>query len=109
MKKISIVIILTISSLLLIGCQSIQKAFVPSKNSGSDEFLVKKKSPLVMPPNYEELPKPLQEENQDNNNSKETDIKSLITNNSSETNQQNDNMEKASSLENLILKKINDE
>ena len=28
------------------------------KKNGSDEFLVEKKSPLVMPPNYDELPIP---------------------------------------------------
>ena len=108
MKKVNIVLI-TLLTILLMGCQSIQKAFVPSKSSGSDEFLVKKKSPLVMPPNYSELPKPSQEQNQDTSNSQDIDIKSLITNKSSEINNQNVNTKSASSLENIILKKIKDE
>ena len=35
--------------LLVSGCKSFQKAFVPEKKKGSDAFLVKKKSPLVIP------------------------------------------------------------
>ena len=108
MNKIKTTLII-FSLAFLLGCQSLQKSFVPTKKTGSDQFLVKKKSPLVMPPSYNELPKPSQNQSQDSDNLQDTDIKSLITNNSSETNQQNDNMEKASSLENLILKKINDE
>jgi hypothetical protein len=109
MKKILIILITLMSSFLFIGCQSIQKTFVPSKNSGSDEFLVKKKSPLVMPPNYNELPKPIQDQNQNNNNSQEIDIRSLIKNKSPEIKKQNDGTNSVSSLESLILKKIRDE
>tara|TARA_B100000287_G_C19991625_1_gene526746 strand:- start:126 stop:368 length:243 start_codon:yes stop_codon:yes gene_type:complete len=32
--------------------------FTNPKKDNSDEFLVEKKSPLVMPPNYDELPFP---------------------------------------------------
>ena len=32
--------------------------FTNPKKDNSDEFLVEKKSPLVMPPNYDELPMP---------------------------------------------------
>jgi hypothetical protein len=38
----------------------LQKALAPIKKDGGDEFLVKKKSPLVIPPSYSELPKPSQ-------------------------------------------------
>ena len=33
-------------------------AFTLKKKSAADEFLVEKKSPLVLPPDYGELPKP---------------------------------------------------
>ena len=42
--------------------------------------MVEKKSPLVMPPDFNELPLP-QQPNQSIDNKKETDIKSLLTNN----------------------------
>ena len=34
------------------------KKFYNQKKASNDEFLVEKKSPLVMPPDYEELPTP---------------------------------------------------
>ena len=42
---------------LLSACQSAREGFKLKKDN-SDEFLVEKKNPLVMPPNYENLPKP---------------------------------------------------
>ena len=36
------------------------KALSPQKKTGTDEFLIQKKSPLVMPPDYNELPEPTQ-------------------------------------------------
>ena len=58
------------------SCGSVQKALEPQNKNTSDEFLVEKKSPLSMPPSFEELPIPSDqkviEQNQTNN------IKSLI-------------------------------
>ena len=48
------------------------------KKNSSDEFLVKKKSPLVMPPNYGELSPPKNE--QINLEIEDTKIKELIVN-----------------------------
>ena len=44
--------------LFLYSCSTIKEGFTNQKKSSSDEFLVEKKSPLVMPPNYDELPMP---------------------------------------------------
>ena len=69
--------------LMLYSCGTIKEGFTNQKKNSSDEFLVEKKSPLVMPPNYEELPLPSNEkankENQKNN------IKSLISKEKKET------------------------
>ena len=108
MNKIKTTLII-FSLTFLLGCQSLQKSFVPTKKTGGDEFLVKKKSPLVMPPSYNELPEPSQNQSQDADNSQDTDIKSLIINKSSEIKKQNDSTNSVSSLESLILKKIQDE
>ena len=76
-KKINFIILLILSSILLSSCGSVQRALDPQNKNTSDEFLVEKKSPLSMPPSFEELPVPsnqkITEENQTNN------IKSLIT------------------------------
>ena len=43
--------------ILLSGCNTVKKGFQPDKRSG-EEFLVEKKSPLVMPPEFNDLPIP---------------------------------------------------
>jgi PBP1b-binding outer membrane lipoprotein LpoB len=83
-KYIKFLFIITISTILLSNCSSVQKAFDPQNKNTSEEFLVEKKSPLSMPPSFEELPVPSSEkidkEIQTNN------IESLITeNNNNET------------------------
>ena len=78
-KKIKFSFIIIISTILLPSCSSVQKAFDPQNKNTSEEFLVEKKSPLSMPPSFEELPIPSSEkidkESQINN------IESLITEN----------------------------
>jgi hypothetical protein len=47
--------------LILASCSSFKEAGKVLKNekiSSSDEFLVKKKQPLMLPPNYEKIPEP---------------------------------------------------
>ena len=88
----------------LSSCGTVKKAFSNQKKNGSDEFLVKKKSPLVMPPDYDELPVPQLKENQNKKN--DNNVKKLITNSeiiideTTQTDDLNDN------LEETILKKI---
>ena len=57
MKKNKILLIL-VSYFALTACQSVKEGLTGSKSENSDEFLVQKKSPLVLPPKYLELPKP---------------------------------------------------
>jgi hypothetical protein len=63
--------------MMLCSCGTIKEGFTNQKKNNSDEFLVEKKSPLVEPPSYGELPIPsnekLNKENQIDN------IESLIT------------------------------
>tara|TARA_Y100001935_G_C16935276_1_gene327424 strand:- start:167 stop:481 length:315 start_codon:yes stop_codon:yes gene_type:complete len=47
-----------IITLLLLGCQNVKDGLTLQKRTGSDEFLVKKKNPLVLPPEFNELPTP---------------------------------------------------
>ena len=57
MKKNKILLVL-ISCLTLAACQSLKDGLSGNKSENSDEFLVKKKSPLILPPKYLELPVP---------------------------------------------------
>ena len=58
-KKITYLIII---SFFLTSCSgtfdSVKRGLTGSKGKSTDEFLIKKKDPLVMPPDYENLPSP---------------------------------------------------
>ena len=88
-------------AIILSSCGTIKDGFSNQKKNNSDEFLVEKKSPLVMPPDYNELPIPNEEKIE-----KDTkDIKSLIS--KSKQNENDKNLgKKSSSFEGSILKKI---
>ena len=88
-------------AIILSSCSTIKDGFSNQKKNNSDEFLVEKKSPLVMPPDYNELPIPNEEKIE-----KETkDIKSLISKSKQEEINEDLN-KKNSSFEGSILKKI---
>ena len=42
------------------SCSSVSEGFKLKKGNTGDEFLVEKKNPLVLPPNFEDLPEPSQ-------------------------------------------------
>ena len=100
MKQFKFYIVLSIV-IFLSSCGTIKKGFVNEKKDNSDEFLVEKKSPLVMPPDYNELPIPKEE-----NVEKETnDIKSLISKTKNDEIKENLDV-KNSTFESSILEKI---
>ena len=100
MKKFNFLFILGIALIILSGCNTVKKGFKNPKKNSSDEFLVEKKSPLVMPPEFNELPIPNQ--NEDTSQKQENNIKNLISDNNGNTDQEASN----SDLEGSILSKI---
>ena len=44
--------------LILTSCQGVKNALSGKKFENSDEFLVIKKNPLILPPNFNDLPTP---------------------------------------------------
>ena len=54
-KKIIFIIILTF---FVTSCASVKRGLTGAKGNTADEFLVKKKDPLVLPPDFENLPSP---------------------------------------------------
>ena len=89
-------------SFFLTSCGTVREAFTNPKKNSSDEFLVEKKSPLTMPPDFNELPAPLNNENTDKN--EETKIKDLISNNGESENKNINDSNK--NFENILLEKI---
>ena len=59
LKRITHIILLLI---FLTSCgntlDSVKRGLTGAKKSSADEFLVKKKDPLILPPDYENLPNP---------------------------------------------------
>ncbi len=89
---------------MLASCGTLKEGFSMQKKNNSDEFLVEKKSPLLMPPNYDELPIP----NSENvlNNNENNEIKKLITK-SEDSSSSLDNSENINgTVEEFILDKI---
>jgi PBP1b-binding outer membrane lipoprotein LpoB len=70
MKQFKFYILIAIA-ILFSSCSSLKEGFTNQKKNNSDEFLVEKKSPLVLPPDYNELPIP----NEENINKQSNEIK----------------------------------
>ena len=101
MKIILLIIILLFS----VSCQSVKDGLTMKKKNNSDEFLIEKKNPLILPPEYGNLPKP--ENNEEAKNQNETNkIKSLLD---SEKKIDKSKINTTSNLESLILKEIKSE
>ena len=101
--------IIIIIFFLITACTSswdnIKKGLGGAKRTSTDEFLVRKKEPLVMPPKWKNLPEPGGVMKSDDEVREATDIEELIklgTNKESSTNYEQGN----GSLEESILKKI---
>ena len=101
MKFYRIILFLNIF-LLFASCGTLKEGFKNQKKNNSDEFLVEKKSPLVMPPDFNELPIPKEIENQKENS--ENEFKTLITQDNKEIKSNEKNIDK--NFEELLLDKI---
>ena len=102
-------IIIFLSSLLfLISCSGTKDALQGKKRSeNSDEFFVEKKNALVVPPDIDELPVPLdQEKLGEIENQEDIDIKEALKIKKNDFSSENEN-ENLNNLEKKILEKIN--
>ena len=101
MKKI----ILLIGCISILSCSGLNEAKKVLKNEKirtTDEFLVKKKEPLEMPPDYKNLPEPDSLKKSKNINEEEKLKKILNANNKNDEKTTSPN-----SIEKSILNKIN--
>ena len=122
--KINKLYIIALTLLFIVSaCTKITEGMTGTKRSkSSDEFFVHKKKPLVLPPNFNDMPmpKPTQEKqtqnndiedllgikNQTQNNNDINDIEDLLKTKKN-TNSNTSQSASDKSLENSILKKIN--
>ena len=109
MKKTNPLIASFLIILFLNSCGTIAEGLGGSKKKGSDEFLVEKKSPLVIPPSFGELPEPGKgpEENIISDKKDTSNIEDII-NQSSSTSTSEKSDDTKNSIEQSIIKKINE-
>tara|TARA_B100000282_G_C31586175_1_gene423484 strand:- start:447 stop:752 length:306 start_codon:yes stop_codon:yes gene_type:complete len=99
MKKLKFLIFI----LFLNACTSVEDAAKVLRNEkiqNTDEFLVEKRKPLVLPPDFSEIPEP-GSITSNNNKKKETNIKEILN-----VDEEKTQSSKSSSVEDSILKNI---
>ena len=109
MKKNNYIIFLLIFCFLASGCQDVKKGFSGKNIDQGEEFLVIKKNPLVVPPDFEKMPIPKNEIDKTKSikveNDEESEFKKLI-----KTQDRNldtlDSKENTGDLEKIIIDKI---
>ena len=98
LKKITFFILMFV---FLTSCadtfDSVKRGLTGAKKSSADEFLVKKKDPLILPPDYENLPNP---DERDINLEEESIFQDTLQT------EEDEGSEKRTSAESSILKKI---
>ena len=97
MKYLKIIFIIIIF-IGLNGCTNFRDAVTGQKKKTTDEFLIKKKDPLILPPDYDNLPIPKSKKTKDVNSSLEAALGT--------TNNSNSSSETSSNLENMILREL---
>ena len=106
--KFKKIIILLFSILFLFSCSGAKDALQGKKRSDtSDEFLVEKKNPLTVPLDINELPVPLDQEDQADNQ-EDIDIKKVLKIDENQDINTESNNGNQNSLEESILERIND-
>ena len=105
--KIKKITILLFFVLFLYSCSGAKDALQGKKRSdNSDEFLVEKKNPLTVPPDIDELPVPLDQEEAQTDD--QEDIKKVLKIDENKDTNVESNNENQNSLEKTILEKIKD-
>ena len=90
----------------LCSCQSVKDALTGKKYENSDEFLVIKKNPLVLPPNFNDLPTPKDVAKSTQIETIENEIEDLLS--SIKDDQEVSESSSSSTTESFVLEKIKD-
>ena len=101
MKIINKTLVIFFTILLLNSCSGFK---LKKKSSSGEEFLIEKKDPLILPPDYSELPKPNEQNNQSIKEDDQIKLETIFSDESS--NNDSDIKETESGLKESVLKKI---
>ena len=98
------IFIISFLAIFLLGCQDVQRQLSMEKKENLDEFLIKKKNPLVLPPEFSKLPEPSTKINKVDDIDQEIDLSKVLNKSeNSEISNQSKDLEK--SISNIINKK----
>ena len=101
-------IFLFILLISLYSCQSVKDALQGKKYESSDEFLVIKKNPLVLPPDFRNLPEPEDPQKMSREETIELEIEEVLSSIKSEDTSTSEEITSSdrSSTENFVLDQI---
>ena len=89
--------------LLFYSCGTVKEGFINQKKNSNDEFFVEKKSPLVLPPDYNELPIPSENNNVTDDNKNK--IEKLV-NDKDDSKKSDNSSDENKNFEDSLLEKI---
>lgn len=78
MRLIKIIISFSLIFVLFTSCQSLKRTLSMQKKESVDEFLIQKKNPLTLPPEFSELPKPKDELNTEELENENLDLSEVL-------------------------------
>ena len=100
MKEFKLLKLILLFLFVLNSCGTVREGFQNPKKNSSDEFLVEKKSPLVIPPEFDQLPVPKEDSDQKGNTQRS--FKTLVSDTKREVDQNPSNK----NLQETLLDKI---
>ena len=74
--KISLILIIAFT---LQGCANVKEGLSLKKKEGIDEFLIERKNPLTVPPDFSSLPKPRNSMDENKIEDKDIDLTKVLT------------------------------
>ena len=104
MKLSKHIAIILLSLIFVSGCNSAKKILMGDGKNNTDEFLIKSKNPLILPPEFDNLPKPQKKINEDEVQNKDIDFSGVLE---ESKNKKKKTQEKNNSLEESISKILN--
>ena len=101
MKIINKTLVILITILFLNSCAGFK---LKKKSSSGEEFLIEKKDPLILPPDYSKLPEPNEQKSLPNEEDDKIKLETIFNGDSS--NVDSDNKKTGNGIEKSILEKI---
>ncbi len=101
------IIILLIFPLIFSGCQSFKDSISMKKKQSVDEFLIEKKNPLSVPPEFDKLPEPKSDTKDKKTVSDDNIDLNKVFNQTKKENEKSDEVTSSDSIEKAISNILN--